>query len=289
MKILVTGATGFIGGAFVRLAQARGHRVAALARRKLADEDGLTWLTGTLAEPPWAQIESFAPDHCLHAAWVAEPGVYLESPLNEDYLRWSVAFFRRLAQAGLPRAMGLGTCIEYRIDGQPSRENVTPLEPLSPYARAKDALRRTMEAEIAGFAWGRVFYPYGPGEHPARLASALTRKLRAGESLELKTPDSTKDYIFIDDLAAAILAVMERGLTGPINLGTGNGVAVREIAQTLARLLGRDGAVGESEAPAPDPFYYVVADAGRLHREAGWRPARELAAGLAEVVKSIRA
>ncbi len=297
MKILVTGATGFIGSAFVRLARTHGHRVVALvqpgtiARRELRDEDGLSWLAGTLAEPPWSDIERFAPDHCLHAAWIAEPGVYLNSPLNDDYLRWSIAFFRRLAASGLQHGLGLGTCIEYRIDGQPARENVTIVEPLSPYAVAKNALHRTVETELAskdfGFAWGRVFYPYGPGEHPARLCSALTRKLLAGETLLLKTPDSTKDYIYIDDLAEAILTVMEHDLTGAINLGTGRGVTVREIARTISRLLSCEHLVGESDQPAPDPLYYVVADATRLAQEGDWQPDHTLADGLRAVIGTI--
>ncbi len=293
MNLLVTGATGFIGAAFIRLARARGHRVAALTRQPRPTEfdDTLQWLPGTLAEPPWQLIKKFAPDSCLHAAWIAEPGVYLESPLNEDYVRWSVDFFRRLAALGTPHALGLGTCIEYQITGQPLREDVTPLAPVSLYARCKDTLRRTVEAEIASdtfrFAWGRVFYPYGPGEHPARLCSALARKLLAGEPLDLKTPGSTKDYIFIDDLAAACLAVIEHRLSGPVNLGTGDGATVREIAHTIGRLLDREHLVGESATPAPDPLYHVVADARRLHDEAHWQPAHTLADGLRATVMSL--
>lgn len=291
MKLLVTGATGFIGAAFVRLARVRGHRVAALVRQRPGpDAEDLRWLVGTLETLPWKEIEAFAPDSCLHAAWIAEPGIYMESPLNEDYRRWSVELFRRLAARGLRHAIGLGTCVEYCIGGRPARENVTALEPLSPYARAKDALRRKVEEEIAGadfgFAWGRVFYPYGPGEHPARLCSTLTRKLRAGEPLLLKTPGSTKDYIFIDDLAAAILAVVERGLTGAINLGTGRGVTVRKIARTLGRLLGKEHLIGETDPPASDPLHYVVADGTRLTAETGWRPAWTLDAGLHAVVEA---
>ena len=299
MNILVTGSTGFIGSAFIRAARAGGHQVAALARpefiaqKGLLDAPGLRWLGGTLEQPPWPEIESVAPDTCLHAAWIATPGVYVDSPLNDDYLRWSVAFFRRLAAGGLRHGLGLGTCVEYRIDGRPARENATPLEPLSPYARAKDALRRAVDDELADagfrFAWGRVFYPYGPGEHPARLCSALTRKRLAGESIRLNTPDSTKDYIYIDDLAAAILAVLQHGLHGPINLGTGTGVTVRAIAREIGRLLGREDLVGESDQPTPDPLYYVVADATRLAVEAGWRPAWTLTAGLREILATFGA
>ena len=299
MRILVTGATGFIGAAFVRLARARGHELAALARPEtitrgaLRDADGLRWLGGTLAEPPWEDIARFAPEHCLHAAWIADPGVYLDSPLNADYLHWSLAFLARLKAAGAPRAMALGTCIEYRVDGQPAREDATPLEPVSPYARAKDALRRGVEEGIAGpgfgFCWGRVFYPYGPGEHPSRLCSVLARRLLAGETLRLKTPDSAKDYIYIDDLAAAILAIMEGGLTGTINLGTGAGVTVRELARTIGRLLQREELVEETSPAAVDPLYYVVADARRLRRETGWRPAWTLEAGLRAVLEAVTA
>ena len=294
MNLLVTGATGFIGAAVVRLALARGHRVAALTRTPRPDErDGsLRWLPGTMESPPWELIARFAPDSCLHAAWIAEPGVYLESPLNEDHLRWSVDFFRRLAALGVPHALGLGTCIEYRITGQPLRED-SPLEPTFLYARCKDALRRTVEAEIVGdtfrFAWGRVFYPYGPGEHPARLCSALARKLLAGETLDLKTPASTKDYIFIDDLAAAGLAVIEQRLAGPVNLGTGEGATVREIAHTIGRLLGKEHLVSESATPAHDPLYHVVADAHRLRAEAQWQPTWALGAGLRATVQSTAA
>ncbi len=293
MNLLVTGATGFIGAAVVRLARARGHRVAALTRQPRPDADDglLRWLPGTLETPPWEQIERFAPDSCLHSAWIAEPGVYLDSPLNEDHLRWSVELFRRLAALGVPHALGLGTCIEYRITGEPLREDSTPLAPTFLYARCKDALRRTVETEIAGdafrFAWGRVFYPYGPGEHPARLCTSLARKVLAGEPVLLKTPDSTKDYIFIDDLAAAILDVLERRLPGTINLGTGDGTPVRDIARTLGRLLGREELIGESATPSPDPLHHVVADARKLRTQTGWTPAHDLAAGLRTLVDTL--
>ena len=292
MKILVTGGTGFIGAAFIRTARAAGHEILALTRQPRADEEGICWLTGTLAEPPWPQIAQAAPDVCLHAAWIAEPGVYLESPLNEHYVQWSYDFLRRAAELEIGYALGLGTCIEYAVEGTPMHEERTPLAPFYPYARCKDALRRRVEAERLAsgafrFGWGRVFYPYGPGEHPARLCTALARKLIAGETLLLKTPDSTKDYVFIDDLSAAILAVLERRLPGAVNLGTGAGAPVRDIARVLGRILGREELIDESDPPALDPLYFVVADATRLHRETGWRPAHSLSAGLHALVASL--
>ena len=99
-----------------------------------------------------------------------------------------------------------------------------------------------------------MFYPYGPGEHPARLASSAINEIRRGETLELKNGDSVKDYIFIDDLAAAILAVATGDTHGAINLATGVGVPVGEVARTIAELLGRPELIREITPAVPDPL-----------------------------------
>src|SRR5258706_3085677 len=103
MKILVTGATGFIGSAFCRRALRHGHSVAGLIRpaknppAEISTGEKMTWLAGTLAALPWKSIEQFQPDVCVHLAWIATPGVYLESPENEQHLQWSLDMVQRLA------------------------------------------------------------------------------------------------------------------------------------------------------------------------------------------------
>jgi nucleoside-diphosphate-sugar epimerase len=295
MKILVTGANGFIGAAFCRLALRHGHEIAGLilpALKPPADlpaGENVTWLEGTLAGPPWNNIERFQPDVCVHFAWIATPGVYLESPENEQYLQWSLDFARGLRGLGINHFVGAGTCIEYQISEVPLSEDRTPVEPTTPYARCKNALRETLAAEAQRdgwhFCWGRVFYPYGVGEHPGRLCSSLIQKLRRGEKLVLKTPDSRKDYIYIEDLAAAILTTVERHFTGTINWGTGHGVSVREIADIAATMLGRPELVVSQNPPAADPFPFVVADATRL-KHLGWRTQVDLGNGLARLIKN---
>ena len=308
MKILVTGATGFIGSAFCRLALSHGHEIAGMmlpteqppltlslspsngervSRR--TGEGKLVWLKGTLAGLPWREIETFQPEVCVHFAWIATPGVYLESPENENYLRWSLDLVHRLRVLGTNHIVGVGTCIEYRITDAPLSEEHTPVYPTTLYSRCKNALRAALEAEARRdgwhFCWGRVFYPYGVGEHPARLCSALIQKLRRGEKLLLKTPNSTKDYIYIEDLAAAILLTVEKKFTGTINWGTGAGVSVRQIADSMATLLGRPDLVEEASLVEKDPLGYVVADATRL-KHLGWKQEFNLELGLGELLRT---
>ncbi len=298
MKILLTGPTGFIGSAFLKIALAHGHEIVVLVRpEKLATarrqtNPRLTWLIGTLADAPWSDIKKFKPELCLHTAWITTPGVYLESPENERYVEWSLDFLRRISDTGANRITVLGTCIEYQTGGKLLSEDRTPLAPATLYARCKNTLRIALENEAAarGFAlcWGRVFYPYGIGEHPLRLCSSLIQSLRQGRKIDLKTPDSIKDYLYIDDLAAALLTVAEKKFCGAINLGTGTGVSVREVAETIARLMGKSGAVNSSSTGAAVTENPVVADTTKLHG-LGWRPQHTLSAGLEKMIAAANA
>jgi dTDP-6-deoxy-L-talose 4-dehydrogenase (NAD+) len=297
MRILLTGATGFIGSAFLRVALAEGHEIAGLVVPSepvpsLPSGQAVRWLRGTLAEAPWAEIARFRPEACVHAAWIATPGAYLESPMNPQFVRWSREFIRRVQAVGVDYVLALGTCVEYRRGREPLSEDTTPLAPTSLYARCKNQMREQLEEDAAslGFTlgWGRVFYPYGVGEHPARLCSSLIRKLTAGEPVMLRTPDSTKDYLHIRDLADALLLVTERRFRGCINLGTGVGITVRALAQMLAGALDRIGLVTEAQSPERDPLDFVVAEASRL-RSLGWQPRVSLNEGLRELIGSLGA
>jgi nucleoside-diphosphate-sugar epimerase len=240
-----------------------------------------------LGEVPWQEIDGFRADVCVHTAWITTPGVYLESPENERFRDLSLEFLRKLSGLGVRHIVGLGTCVEYQITDQPLSEDSTPVIPTTTYARCKNELRIALEADAQAkglcFCWGRVFYPYGPGEHPSRLCSSIIQKLGRGEKITLKTPASTKDYIYINDLAAALLAVVEAKSRGAVNLGTGEGTSVRVLARGLAGLVGKRESIAEADPPDPDPFPYVVADATKL-KGIGWRPAVTVEEGLRRLV-----
>ncbi|MEQ1859005.1 MAG: NAD(P)-dependent oxidoreductase [Chthoniobacteraceae bacterium] len=286
MRILITGATGFIGRACACAALARGHEVAALVRPGSSRpvDAALVRIDGELARPDWRAIEAFAPDSCLHTAWIATPGEYLLSPLNHDYLDWSVAFLHGLAGRGVRHCIATGTCLEYAPQDGPLREDASPLAPASPYARSKDALRRAMESSALDLGWARIFLPFGPGEDPRRLPTSIIQHTLKQESIVLKTPDSIRDFVFIGDVAGALLTALEHRFCGSLNVGTGVGVSVREFAAHIARLLGEPARVIAAEA-AVDPYPAIVADPARLCA-LGWRPRTSIEDGLAQIIRS---
>ncbi len=183
----------------------------------------------------------------------------------------------------------LGTCIEYEITGGLLREDSTPIKPVSLYARCKNELHQRLRGDFAArgvaLAWARIFYPYGEGEHPARIASSVISRIKAGETIFLKTPRSIKDYIHVDDAARALLATTDASYNGAINIGTGTGTQIESMARKIAELLGRPDLIGVPENPPTDPLDFVVADSSRL-TELGWRPQVELEEGLRRLIQA---
>jgi nucleoside-diphosphate-sugar epimerase len=290
MRLLVTGATGFLGGALVRRALAAGHDVAALVRSVPAPAPvaKLTVFRGTLAAPPWDDLARFRADSCVHTAWITTAGVYPESPDNDRYRDESLVFLTGLLERGVGHAVVLGTSAEYQPSTAPLHEDASVLEPATRYTRAKRALHLALlERPVAAgrLAWARIFQPYGAGEPAERLCSAVVRRLAAGERMTLDTPHAVRDWIHVDDVAAALLCLAESRTAAVVNVGTGTGRTVGSVALILAGLLGRRHLLTEA---SPGPLRPgLVADATRL-RGLGWRPRVELEAGLAALVEQLR-
>lgn len=269
MRIFLTGQDGFIGSEILRQARAAGHKVMGLEK------------PFRMANPPWDKITAFAPEVCIHCAWIATPGLYLESPENIQHREWSLAMIRRLAELGMQRLVVTGTCAEYGPSLHPLRETDEP-GPTTLYGREKNLLRLQLEEESlrSGFdlIWMRIFYPYGPGEHSDRLISFLIRNAVLGKESPLKQPGALRDYIHVQDISRAFLFLAEKAEPGIFNIGTGKGMRLSEL-RSLVELtfgIGQDQPEGEGSMAVRDA---VVADISRIS-ELGWRPKFDIKKGL---------
>ncbi|RBP36665.1 nucleoside-diphosphate-sugar epimerase [Roseimicrobium gellanilyticum] len=285
MRIFVTGANGFIGRAFCQAAVAAGHEVLGLCRSANATlPDGCQKLVGDLEHVPWDEVKRFAPDALLHLAWIVTPGAYLNAPENDSLIGESEQLFRKCAELGVRHLAASGTCIEYAPSDEPLKENVSPLAPALAYSRGKVAAGNVLQALATEkgipWSWFRIFYCYGEGEHPNRIVSWIMSKLASGEAVEVKTPDSVKDYIHVNDVASAMLWSIEKGIEGPINVGTGHGIRILDLTRMIATTVGADPSlVSGANPPAPDAFPITVADMTKL-TSSGWSPHIPLTTGL---------
>jgi len=279
VRILVTGATGFIGAAAARALAASGAEVHGVTGSGRAGPRGVAMHRLDLldATATAALLRRLRPTHLLHAAWDVTHGAYWTAPANLAWLAAGAALLRDFLEAGGRRAVGVGSCAEYLWDGTVCAEATTPREPATPYGRCKLAMGEAFAAAGlmgASTAWARLFFPYGPGDGAKRFLPELRRRLAAGEAVDTTAGTQIRDFLHVEDVAGALAALLHAPVTGPVNLGSGEGVALREVALELAAALGADPTLLRFGAlplrPGDPPL--LVADTRRLRAELGFAP-----------------
>jgi nucleoside-diphosphate-sugar epimerase len=276
--VLVTGATGFVGRQSLAPLAARGYEVHGVGRR---DVDLLE------ADAVQRLVAELQPTHLLHFAWYAEPGAFWDSPENARWEAAGVGLLDAFAAAGGMRAVVAGTCAEYDWTGEGVlSEHSTPLAPRTAYGRAKNALHAAAAELDISLAWGRIFFLYGPNEDERRLVASVVRSLLSGAPARTTHGRQRRDFLHVADVGDAFAALLASDVEGAVNIGSGQGVAVSDVVQRIAALVGRPELVelGAVEAPADDPPL-LVADVARLRDEVGWQPALTLDEGLRDTVE----
>lgn len=297
MRLLVTGATGFVGRAVLPAVVGRFDEVHAVARNRPAESpDGVVFHPADVLDPVQAArlFAEVRPTHLLHLAWVAKPGAFWTSPENLDWLAASVRLLRAFAEAGGRRFVGVGTVAEYDWTALPPDglcdESATPLRPATLYGSAKDALCRTLAAfaKTAGlsWAWGRLFWLHGPHEPPGRLVSSVADALRSGWPAECSAGTQRRDFLHTSDAAAALAALTASPVEGVVNIGSGRAVAVADLVTRFAERLGRPDLLRLGARPTPPGEPPVIAaTTRRLCDEVGWSPRLGWEEGIAETAE----
>ena len=181
-----------------------------------------------------------------------------------------------------------GTCAEYEPSAEPLVEGVTPIRPTTLYGACKAALHLSSSAYFAGAgrerAWGHIFYLYGPREHPNRLVPFMIGALSEGTTFVCQHPRDVRDFLHVEDVARAFVALLGSEVEGDVNIASGEPTAVGELVATLAQVMERPDLV-DCSASAPEQSR-IVGDNGRLRREVGWVPRFDLESGLRATVSS---
>jgi len=292
-RVLVTGASGFVGRPALGALAARGFDVHAVARGAPDDATpGITWHAADLLDAARRRsvLDAVGASHLLHLAWYAEPGAFWSARENAAWVAATVALVDEFALAGGRRATLAGTCAEYDWTAPGPLAEDAPLAPATYYGTCKDATRRVVEglAAAAGLslAWGRIFFVFGPGEDARRLVAGVARALVAGERAATSAGAQRRDFLHVDDVAGAFAALLDSPVEGAVNIASGEAASVRAVAEALAQAAGRPDLLDVGAVPrrAGEPEE-IVADVSRLRDEVGFRPRRSLRDGLADTVR----
>ncbi len=249
-KILITGATGFVGRQVLKTFSSYDVELHLIVRQgkeaQVNSSSNVIKVINTkdlfAEDVAWWTQQCKGIDTVVHLAWYAEPGKYLESPKNLDCLIGSLNLAKGAAQAGVRRFVGIGTCFEYDVTAGVLSVD-TPIKPITPYADAKAALYLSLSHGLSGagveFVWCRLFYLYGEGEDSRRLVPYLRSKLEKGEPAELTSSRQIRDFLGVVEAGRMIAEVTLGDQTGPVNICSSIPITVRQLAEQIADEYGR--------------------------------------------------
>ncbi|MCW2898614.1 MAG: dTDP-glucose 4,6-dehydratase [Streptosporangiaceae bacterium] len=313
MKIVVTGAAGFIGSSTCDALRSRGDTVVGIDNFDPYYDPALKWhnLENALADGHFtlhqadirdvaamdAIIGAAAPDVVVHLA--ARAGV--RPSLLDPHVYFDVnvmgteSIFRAIRRHGVPHAVLASSSSVYGATSRPPfREDEPADQPSSPYAATKRA------NEVAAYAhhhiWGttitllRFFTAYGPRQRPEMAIHRFAGLIAAGRPVPMFGDGTTaRDYTFIDDIVAGVLASIDRPNGYRIyNLGTTTQVPLHDLITLLAARLGRSARVDQLPAQEGDvPLTH--ADISLARRELGYEPRTDIDDGLDRFIDWFRA
>jgi nucleoside-diphosphate-sugar epimerase len=290
-RVLVTGASGFIGRHCLQPLLDRGYEVHAVARRPLDLRPAIRWHQANLLEQGAASaiVRSVAATHLLHLAWCATPVDYLTNPANRQWAAFTLELAKAFTATGGQRFVGAGSCAEYASSLTTCAEDTTPLRPTSLYGESKvTTYRRLSElAETTGFsfAWGRLFFPYGPYQAHARLIPSVITALLQHLPAICPMGDRARDFIHVQDVAGALVALLDSNMTGVCNIGSGLPVSMHDLIILIARIMAAEDLLRfDASGQRSDEPALIVADTRRLRDELGWHPRLTLEEGLTHAI-----
>jgi nucleoside-diphosphate-sugar epimerase len=262
MRVMVTGATGFVGRYVVNALLAKGHSVVAIARdieraRELQWIDHVEFIRCDLHEnfEPLLQPDSL-PDAIVHLAWPGLPN-YRDFFHISKNLPADIAFLEEAVKAGVPHLIVAGTCLEYGMQYGPLAEEMET-RPTTPYGFAKDSLRKSLQLlqkeRLFTLQWMRLFYMYGEGQNRNSLLAQLDRAIDEGHAVfNMSAGDQLRDYLPIQKVADKFTIALENPqCQGVINCCSGIPVSVLDLVQLRCRERSSDIQINRGYYAYPD-------------------------------------
>ncbi len=294
MKLLVTGATGFIGNHVVERLLLGGHDILVATTRPDGVPSGWPVQTvlfrddcGGLDE---SAIRRFGPDVLLHLAWAGIPNLDVTWSLTNAAISSRVV--ATALACGVKRIVGVGSCREYRAGGGKKRESDAPAEHADVFAQSKAStyhlVRAASEHRDAEWRWARPFFVYGPGQRPDSLIPAAIGRAALGSELKVASPHQAVDFVNVIDVAEALYLLTTRpGPSGAFNIGSGRAHNVASVAAWVRKDWLGDRA-GEVLAVSCEQDAWW-ADTTMISEGYNWAPTVTLESGIRNMIERARA
>lgn len=288
MRVLVTGAAGFIGSQVVRALLERGHAVSGMVRastslhrldgvRREIDLVAADLVTGEGVEDA---VDRVRPEATIHLAWYADPSTYMGAVAeNLAALRGSVGLLEALTRRGCERLVLAGTCAEEHDDGSVSGNG-------SIYGVAKRAVHRIASSLGSDLltACGHIHFLYGPHEDERRVIPLVIRSLLRGQAIAVTRGEQQRDYLHVADVASALCRLAETQITGRVDVCSGSVIRLTDVFTQIGEVTGRPHLIRRGARHYAEGEIFTIRPNPAPLLSTGWRPRWELREGLEDTV-----
>jgi len=290
LKIIVTGASGFIGSSLVKKLSLAGHDVMGLTRSsdKKYLNNNIQWITADLALPVTYKdkVQSFQPNVVIHLAWQDIPDFSLIK--SKSNLNQSIDFLSLILEMkSCKKILVSGSCFEYNNQNGSCKEsdinsanNHFTWAKLSLYSWL---LMKCDEKNIS-LGWMRFFYVYGPGQRPESLIPTIFLSLKNKKLPPLNNPNNANDYVFIDDVVNSLcFGVTHKISSGIFNIGSGFSTSVLDILRRAESIVLESNILTkklEKIAMKSATKTNFWADISKAKKELNWTPKTSIDRGL---------
>ena len=242
MKIIITGATGFIGLPLVKHLAEQGHEILALTRNPLKKLESVSYLKADLSSPItyYERVASFNPEFIIHLSCQDIRNFSFEKSKNN--LNFSLDFFSYIISLGCCKKIIVsGSCFEFnQLNGECLEANKG--SPKDNFTWAKHSLLAWLETEChrlgIQLGWLRIFYVYGPRQRNDSLIPYILSNLKNGNLPEIRTPNNSNDFVYIDDVVKAFSnSILMNYPSGIYNLGSGSSTPILEVCKVAEKII----------------------------------------------------
>lgn len=296
MRVLITGGAGFLGSNLANRLVSDGHTVLVLDDltagdpRRLAPE--VLFTRGNVKDVPrlWTLLQDVDCVYHLAARVRVPESIYYPGDYNDVNVGGTVCVMEAMRDTGVRRVVFASSGALYGEQAQQPIAEDRPPNPNSPYGVSKIAaeyyvatLGALYDIETVSL---RIFNAYGPGQdlppsHPPVIPQLLKQAQVGGSLVIFGDGSQTRDFVYVDDVVEALVLAATAGDVNRavINIGSGQGVSINELAAKVAQVTGKRVNVLHNQAQ-PGGVSRLVADVTRAQQLLGWTPRTDLEQGL---------
>jgi nucleoside-diphosphate-sugar epimerase len=276
MKILLTGANGFIGHNY--LDKTTKKSIHTISRRPLEHTSIFYNYIGDLTDQAFIKkVFKNRFDVIIHCAWQGLPDRTVAN--NKNNLNLNLNLIDLLSAYSNAKNIFIGSCLEYgdRTGILNEADNGTNI---NDFGKTKLDIYKNILAQSVEFIWLRPFYLYGKHQHPNALINHLYNKISTGQEIELKNPNQAHDFLYINDLISIIKIIEISKIKNEVfNVGSGTSVSVTEVANSIKSLFGKERVTNSILEDT------AIADINKAKEMLKWSPKYSIETGIQEFVE----